>query len=84
MISFVFSVSDQAGRVQGLTLKRGWLDPDLLECWRGKVKDILVEAPEQAGMVNVQYPLACDQQGKIHIRPPVWGGSMPEKNIPPP
>lgn len=81
-VSFVFSVRDQAGRILGLTLERGWLDPDLFKCWKEKVADTLVEAPNQAGKVNVQYPLACDEQGQVHIRPPVWGGSISKKNLP--
>ncbi len=84
MVGFVFSVDQQAGKVLEMTLNRGWLDPDLFRCWKERVTSVRVEAPGQAGQVNVQYPLACDQQGKIHIRPPVWGGSIPKKNIPPP
>jgi hypothetical protein len=84
MVGFVFSVEQRAGMVLGMTLDRGWLDPDLFQCWKEQVAGVRVEAPGQAGKVNVQYPLACDQQGKIHIRPPVWGGSLPKKKIPPP
>jgi hypothetical protein len=81
-VSFIFSVRNRAGRILGLTLERGWLDPALFQCWKEKVAGVLVEVPNQAGKVNVQYPIACDQQGKVHIRPPVWGGSISKKNLP--
>jgi hypothetical protein len=42
----------------------------------------MVPAPDQAGKVNVQYPLDCDDQGKIHIRPPAWGGSISKDRLP--
>ena len=82
MVSFIFSVRDGAGRILGLSLEKGWLDPELFGCWKEKVDKSLVQAPNQAGKVNVQYPIACDEQGKIHIRPPVRGGSLSKKNLP--
>jgi hypothetical protein len=82
MVTFIFSCRGGGGRILDLTLVKGWLDPDLFKCWREKLKKTLVPAPDQTGKVNVQYPLACDEQGKIHIRPPAWGGSISKKNLP--
>ena len=82
MVRFIFSVRGGAGRILDLSLEKGWLDPDLFECWREKLKKTLVPAPDQTGKVNVQYPLACDEKGKIHIRPPAWGGSISKKKLP--
>ena len=80
MVTFIFSARDGGGRILDLTLAKGWLDPDLFKCWKEKLKKILVPAADQTGKVNVQYPLACDENGKIHIRPPVLGGSISKKN----
>lgn len=82
MVTFIFSARGGGGRILDLTLVKGWLDPDLFKCWRGKLKKILVPAPDQTGKVNVRYPLACDEKGRIHIRPPAWGGSISKKNLP--
>jgi hypothetical protein len=82
MVTFIFSARGGGGRILDLTLVKGWLDPDLFKCWSEKLKKILVPAAGQTGKVNVQYPLACDEQGKIHIRPPAWGGSISKKNLP--
>jgi len=84
MVTFIFSARDGGGRIMDLTLVKGWLDPDLFKCWKEKLKKILVPAAGQTGKVNVQYPLACDEKGKIHIRPPAWGGSISKKNLPRP
>lgn len=81
-IGFIFSARGGSGKILGLNLEKGWLDPGLLDCWKQKLKDVLVPAPGQTGKVNVQYPLACDEQGKIHIRPPAWGGSISKKRLP--
>jgi hypothetical protein len=82
MVTFIFSARDGGGRILDLTLVKGWLDPDLFKCWGEKLKKILVPAADQSGKVNVQYPLACDEKGKIHIRPPAWGGSISKKKLP--
>jgi len=81
-VSFIFSVRDGAGRILGLSLDNGWLDPEIFGCWQEKVDKSLVRAPDEAGKVNVQYPIACDEQGMIHIRPPVRGGSISKKTGP--
>jgi hypothetical protein len=81
-VLFIFSVRNGAGRILGLSLEKGWLDPEIFGCWKEKVDKSLVQAPNESGKVNVQYPIACDQQGKIHIRPPVWGGSVSKKDFP--
>lgn len=81
-IGFIFSARDGGGRIMNLALEKGWLDAGLFDCWKKKLEKTLVPAPGQTGKVNVQYPLACDEQGKIHIRPPAWGGSISKKKIP--
>jgi hypothetical protein len=81
VVRFIFSARGGGGRILDLTQEKGWLDPDLFGCWKNKVEKIMVPAPDQAGKVNVQYPLACDEQGKIHIRPPASGGSISKKNL---
>ena len=81
-VFFIFSVRNGAGRILGLSLEKGWLDPELFGCWKEKVDKSLVPAPNESGKVNIQYPIACDEQGKIHIRPPVWGGSISKKTGP--
>ena len=78
-VSFIFSVRDGAGRILGLSLEKGWLDPGLFGCWKEKADKSLVQAPNEAGKVNVQYPIACDEQGKIPLRPPAWGGSLSKR-----
>lgn len=82
MVTFIFSARGGGGRILDLTLVKGWLDPDLFECWKDKLGKTLVPAPDQTGKVNVQYPLACDNTGKIHIRPPALGGSISKKRLP--
>ena len=82
MVSYIFSARGGGGRILNLTLQEGWLDPDLFACWKEKLEKTMVPAPEQTGKVNVQYPLACDEQGRIHIRPPVRGGSISKKKLP--
>lgn len=82
MVTFIFSARGGGGRILDLTLVKGWLDPDLFKCWRENLKKILVPTADQTGKVNVQYPLACDDKGKIHIRPPAWGGSISKKKLP--
>jgi hypothetical protein len=81
-VKFIFSARGGGGRILDLNLEKGWLDPDLFKCWKKKLEKILVPAPDQTGKVNVQYPVACDDKGKIHIRPPAWGGSISKKNLP--
>jgi hypothetical protein len=79
MVRFIFSARGGGGRILDLTLEKGWLDPELFACWKEKLEKTLVPAPDQTGKVNVQYPLACDEAGKIHIRPPALGGSISKK-----
>jgi hypothetical protein len=81
VVRFIFSARGGGGRILDLTLEKGWLDPDLFACWKKSLEKTLVPAPDQTGKVNVQYPLACDEKGMIHIRPPVLGGSISKKNL---
>jgi hypothetical protein len=81
VVRFIFSARGGGGRILDLTLEKGWLDPDIFACWKRKLEKTLVPALDQTGKVNVQYPVACDEKGLIHIRPPVMGGSISKKNL---
>lgn len=63
------------GRYGALAVAEGWLAPELLDCWRRRLEQERFDAGGQEGTMEIRYPVGCDQQGGIHIRPPAPGVS---------
>ena len=70
------------GRYTSLVLDEGWLAPELLDCWEHSLQQEGFDPAGQEGIMEIRYPIGCDPQGAIHIRPPAPG--VKKEGEPPP